>query len=218
MGKGAAKKAIKGELHQLFQELVALVPVKRNQIPESMTILKSHMFLVNKYLANGDFNQCKTRLVTDGRDQDPKIYPEKSSPTVAIHSVFTVLGLACEKYWWIVIKINIKGAFMQTPMGQPTFIQLDPKVTQYVKELYPVLNKFISTDGCIYTVLLKAMYGCVQASALWYALIRREIEKIGYAVSETNKFVFVKQVGDSLFTLLLCVDDILAVVDTEEVE
>jgi hypothetical protein len=62
-----------------------------------MTILKSHMFLVNQYLANGDFNKVKARLVMDGRDQNPKMYPDKSSPAVVIHSVFTVLRLACEK-------------------------------------------------------------------------------------------------------------------------
>jgi hypothetical protein len=67
--------------------------------------------------------------------------------------------------------------------------------------------------------MLKAMYGCVQASALWYALIRSEIEKMGYTVSETDKCVFVKQVGqDKIFTLMLHVDDILALVDAEEAD
>ena len=39
----------------------------------------------------------KARLVADRRDQDPELYPNKFSPTVAIHSVFTVLGLAMVK-------------------------------------------------------------------------------------------------------------------------
>jgi phosphoglucomutase len=51
----AAKKAIKKELAQLVKELGAIVPVKRTSIPKGVTILKSHMFLVNKYLANGGF-------------------------------------------------------------------------------------------------------------------------------------------------------------------
>jgi hypothetical protein len=67
--------------------------------------------------------------------------------------------------------------------------------------------------------MLKAMYGCVQASALWYALIRSEIENMGYTVSETDKCVFIKQVGqDKMFTLLLHVDDILALVYAEEAD
>jgi hypothetical protein len=64
--------------------------------------------------------------------------------------------------------------------------------------------------------MLKAMYGCVQASALWYALIRYELEKLGYRVSETDACVFARQVGAMIFLLLLHVDDILAIVDKEE--
>jgi hypothetical protein len=52
-----AKKAIGKELVQLFQELVALVPIRRPEIPHNATILKSHMFLVNKYHASRDFEK-----------------------------------------------------------------------------------------------------------------------------------------------------------------
>jgi hypothetical protein len=114
-----ATKAIKKELAQLFDELVAIVPVKRHEIPPEATILNSHMFLVNKYNAEGEFEKVKARLVADGRDQDPAMYPNKSSPTVAIHSVFTVLGMTGEKRWRVDVKIDIKGAFVQTPMSAP---------------------------------------------------------------------------------------------------
>jgi hypothetical protein len=70
----------------------------------------------------------------------------------------------------------------------------------------------------IYTLLLKAMYGCVQASALWYALIKAELESLGYEVGPTNPCVVVKQVGSRIFILLLYVDDILAIVDEKEAE
>ena len=60
------------------------------------------------------------------------------------------------------------------------------------------------------------MYGCVQTSALWYALIRVELESLGYEVGLTDRCVFMKQVGDRIFILLLYVDDILAIVDADE--
>jgi hypothetical protein len=78
---------------------VALLPVYRDKIPPNTIILKLHMFLVNKYLANGELNKVEARLITDGRAQNSEMYPNKSSPTIAIHSVFTVLGLACQKCW-----------------------------------------------------------------------------------------------------------------------
>ncbi len=215
----ACEQAIKAELRQLFDELKALCVIKRAEVTRSAKVLKSHMFLVRKYLADGSFDKVKARLVADGRDQDAELYPNKSSPTVAIHSVFTVLGLAATKAWRIVVKIDVKGAFVQPPMsGEPTFMRLDPKVSKYAMELFPNLKSMVEEDGCLYTVLLKAMYGCVQASALWYSMIRAELEKLGYSVGPTDPCVFVKQVGDRIYILLLYVDDILAIVDKEEAE
>lgn len=57
----------------------------------------------------------------------------------------------------------------------------------------------MEANGCLYTLLLKALYGCIQASALWYALIRSVLEEFGYKVSKTDH-----------------VDDILAIVDAKE--
>jgi hypothetical protein len=93
----ACKQAIKTELKQLFNELKELRVIRRAEMTKSVKVLKWHMFLVRKYLAEGSLDKVKARLVADGRDQDSKLYPSKSSATVAIHSVFTVLGLAATK-------------------------------------------------------------------------------------------------------------------------
>jgi hypothetical protein len=120
------------------------------------------MFLVRKYLADGAFDKVKARLVADGRDQDPAMYPNSSSPTVAIHSVFATLGIASTKPWRMVVKKDIKGAFVQTPMtGEPTYVRIDPKVTRIAVELYPKLAGFVESNGYLYMLLLKALYGCV---------------------------------------------------------
>ncbi len=106
---------------------------------------------------------------------------------------------------------------MQTPMsGAPTYVKLDPKVTKYAVSLYPAFEKLVEGDGCLYTRLLKALYGCVQASALWYALIRRFLEDLNYTISPTDPCVYVRQVGEKIFILLLYMDDILGIVDDKE--
>jgi hypothetical protein len=214
----ASTIVIKAELKMLFEDLKALRCIRRAEIKAGTKILKSHMFLVEKYLANGEFDKMKARLVADGRDQDAAMYPDKSSPTIAIHSVFTALGLVSGKPWRIVIKIDIKGAFVKTPMkGEPVYMRVDPKTSRYVIEMFPRLKEMLESDGCLYTLLLKAMYGCVQASALWYALIRGFVEELGYKCSPTDRCVFRKRVGGRVFVLLLYVDDILAQVDEAEV-
>ena len=129
------------------------------------------------------------------------------------------MGLVAAINWLVVIKIDIKGAFLQTPMmGEPIYMRLDPKLSKFAIQLFPEMESMVENDGCIYTQLLKAMYGCVQASALWYALIRKFLEDQGYQVSETDKCVFRKRRDDRIFILLLYVDDILANVDSEEAE
>jgi len=215
----ASMIAIEAELKMLFEELKALCCVKRAVIKAGMKILKSHMFIVEKYLVNGSFDKMKARLVADGRDQDAEMYPDKSSPTVAVHSVFTALGLASSKPWRIVVKIDIKGAFVQTPRkGEPVYMMIDPKISGYVVNMFPELGDMLKEDGCLYTLLLKAMYGCIQASALWYELIKSFIVESGYECSEIDRCVFRKWVGNRVFILLLYVDDILAQVDKQEAE
>jgi hypothetical protein len=149
----AVDVAIKAELRMLFEELKALRCVKRASIKAGTKILKSHMFVVEKYLANGLFDKMKARLVVDGRDQDEEMYPNKSSPTVAVHSVFTALGLASGKWWRIVMKIDIKGAFVQTPMEGEVYMKVDQKMASYVINLFPDLKEMVHDDGCLYTLL-----------------------------------------------------------------
>jgi hypothetical protein len=194
--------AIKQELTQLFKELQALRVIRRAEVNMSANVLKSHMFLVCKYLANGVFEKVKARLVSDGQDQDVNLYLDKSLPMVALQSVFTVLGLGAMKTWRKIIKIDLKGAFVQTPMkGQPTYMKLDPKITKYAVELYTEYSNYVEGDGCLYTVMLKVMYGCVPASALWCEKIWSELEKLQYEVGKTDLCVFAKQVGERIFIL-----------------
>ncbi len=89
-------------------------------------------------------------MVADGRDRDPAIFPNKSSPTVVIHSVYTVLGLMAAMSRLIVVKIDINGAFLQTPMtGGPIYMRLDQKLTHFTISLFPKLKM------CTYKWFLK---------------------------------------------------------------
>jgi hypothetical protein len=117
----ACEDAVKLELSQFFDELKALRIIKRVVIKKGAKVIKSHIVLVHKYLADGTVDKVKAWLVADGRGQDLVLYLNKPSPTVAIHSVYTLLGLAATKSWQIVVITDIKGALVQTPMkGKPT--------------------------------------------------------------------------------------------------
>ncbi len=68
-------KAIEAEILQIFVELKALMTMLREDIPEDAEILRSFIFLVEKFLANGDFDKVKARMVANGAQQSRKLYP-----------------------------------------------------------------------------------------------------------------------------------------------
>jgi hypothetical protein len=63
------------------------------------------------------------------------------------------------------------------------------------------------------------MYGFVQASALWYKLLRKVLEGLAYEASKMDQCVFRKKSNDSkIYILLVYVDDVLALVDAVDVK
>ncbi len=131
--------------------------------------LRSHMFTVEKFLADGSFDKVKSRMVANGDEQDPQLYPDRSSPTVALHSIFACLAIAAYTGQYIFAKLDVKGAFIQTEMeGPPVFIKCDRKLTSSIVKILPGIKKYVQKDGTSFCRLLKALYGCVQASKLWF--------------------------------------------------
>ena len=132
----AQAKAINEEIAQLFEELKAVEPVK--EVPIGAEVSRSHMFVVDKFLANGDFDKTKARIVANGSMQDLAAYPNKSLPTLAVHSLFTVSAFySALAASYVMAKVDIKGVFVQTLMeGMPVYMRIDKKVTRYIVAIH----------------------------------------------------------------------------------
>jgi hypothetical protein len=88
---------------------------------------------------------------------------------MALLSIITVSAVAACNPCIKAAKIDVKGAFIQTEMvSSPVFITGRPKLTQLIMKLLLRLQKYMSKDGRLYCKLLNALYGCVQASKLWF--------------------------------------------------
>lgn len=61
---------------------------------EKHRIIRSQMFLKEKYLPTGVFEKLKARLVAGGNQQDKELYDDLSSPTVSTSAVMTVFSIA----------------------------------------------------------------------------------------------------------------------------
>ncbi len=158
-------KVIEQEILLMFKDLKAVMLVMKKDVPEDAQTLRSSIFLVEKVLANGVFDKMKSRLVANGAQQDCALYPQRSSPTVSIHAIMTCLAMAVVSGGYIMVKIDVKGPYLQTEItGSPIFMLIDKKLTRMIFEFLPQLQNFFTNEGPIYTKLLKALYGCIQFS------------------------------------------------------
>ena len=94
-------------------------------------VIRSSMFLKDKYLASGAFERFKARLVAGGDMQDKSHYENLSSPTASTTSVLTIAAIAAaeERH---VITIDIGGAFLNAdmaPTGIKVHMRLDKVMT-----------------------------------------------------------------------------------------
>jgi hypothetical protein len=212
-------EANRSEIKQVFEELKALQPVDKGEIPEGIKPLGCHLFTVEKFDASGQHEKYKSRLVSHGNEQDPSLYPDRSSPTVSVHAILTCLALAACNTGYTLGKIDVKGAFIQAEMsGMPVYIKCTWQLRDLILDLYPEYEKYVGRDGVLYCKLLKALYGCVQASKLWYQKVSKFLESLGYVRGEVDPCVFRRVVGEKVYLLTLYVDDILLIAESSEIE
>ena len=166
----AALSVIEKELKQIIDKKVwAPVSVSNLSAEEKHRTIRSSMFLKEKFLASGEFEKLKARLVAGGNQQDRDLYDDLSAPTVATSSVFTLLSIAAHENRMITV-IDISGAFLNADMdtGLAVHMRLDRNMSNIMTKLAPHYSRFTDHKGCIVVKLDKALYGCVESAAPWY--------------------------------------------------
>lgn len=91
------------------------------------------------------------------------------------------------------------------------------ELTKLIVKRFPEFEKYVSKQGFLYCKLLKALYGCIQASKLWFNKLVKFLKKQGYEQSPTDPCVMRKVVNDKIYILLIYVDDILVIADKAEI-
>jgi hypothetical protein len=171
-------------------------------------IIRSKMFIKEKFLPNGTFDKLKARLVSGGDQQDRSLYSDVSSPTVALSSVFMVSSLAAQSDQ-SVATADVGGAYLNADMTSEVYIRLDAIIAAMLVELDPDFEKFLNFDGTIIVRLDKALYGCIESGKLWYENIRAYLESNGFLANPHDICVFNEGQGEDQVTICLYVDDLL---------
>ena len=76
-------------------------------------------------------------------------------------------------------------------------------------EVYgPYLTKDKKGNSLLYVKLLKALYGLMEASLMFYQKLRKDLEDLGFEVNPYDPCVANKMIEGSQFTIIWHVDDL----------
>jgi Reverse transcriptase (RNA-dependent DNA polymerase). len=214
-----AKRAIRKEFDQLFKKKAVLKPVKRSDLSgkQRRKIIRSSMFLKEKYDGMGKFEKLKGRLVADGRMQDRSLYADKRSPTAKLESIIMELAIAVREGKKLA-KVDIAGAYLNASIGRGDDIHMEigREVTTILVESMPTLKRFVQPNGKLLTKILKAMYGLIQSAALWYDALTTFLKRqLGFVQNSIDNCILNKRSDGHNVTIILYVDDILILSNQE---
>jgi hypothetical protein len=171
-----AERVIMKELSQMIIRGV-WTPIDGRKLTaeERSRIIRSSTFLKEKYLASGEFEKLKARLVAGGDQQDKDIYDDLSAPTVSTSSVFTILAIAAHEGRKAAV-VDIGGVFLNAEMrtGVSVHMRLDRVMSDMLIRLKPSYSKFLDVSHHLVVLLNRAQYGCVESAALWYDNLREK--------------------------------------------
>jgi len=212
----AAEDSVRKELQQMIDKQV-WHPIEKTTLNDKQyrSIIRSSMFLKEKYDSTGKFEKLKARLVANGNMQDKTIYGDNmSSPTSALSSVFAIAAIAAHENRHVKT-LDIGGAYLNADMhktGIDVFMRLDGKMVDILCEMNNTYNRYrVKSEKGDYIIvnLDRALYGCVESAKLWYDDLKETLYKAGYKVNALDECVFNKGEGIEQCTIALHVDDMI---------
>jgi hypothetical protein len=209
----AAKDAAKSEMKQLHDR-TAFAPIMVAELSqrERRRAMESLLFLVEK--RDG---RLKARNCANGSTQRDFMYKEDTaSPTVLTESILLTCIIDA-KEGRDVMTADIPNAFVQTDAKAYTdgdritmkirgalvdiLVSIDP-------DLYGPAVTYENGEKVLYVLVLKAIYGMLQSSLLYYKKFRKDIEEIGFKVNPYDPCVANRTVKEKQQTVTWHVDDL----------
>ena len=206
------RKAAGKEVDQLHRRN-CFTPIDINSLTkeEKAKAMEALMFLTEK--KNGTI---KGRMVYNGKPTRVWLSREDSaSPTAALESIF-LTSIIDAKEKRDVMTADVPNAFIQTPMPDDS-VQVVMKITgvlvhlmvEVAPEIYGPYVVYENGKKVLYVKVLKALYGMLVASLLWYTKFKKELEGCGFKFNPYDPCVANKTVNGKQHTIRFHVDDLM---------
>ena len=216
-GDGAVEAILKELRAILEKEVFEFIDPGTLTRAQRRRLIRGFIFLKEKFLANGEFDKLKARLVAGGHMQDRSSYmvEELASPTASLQSVFMTATLASLESRHI-MTLDIGSAYLNAFMVKDVFMVLDSEIADVLLQIYPDAQHFRQDDGSIIVKLKKALYGCVESAKLWYSNISNKLISLGFKSNAKDQCIFNKVHEGKQLTVCLYVDDLLCTCADED--
>ena len=139
-------------------------PIDSSQGPVLKAPIRSHMFLRQKFDAEGNFEKLRARLVAGGnmQNRDEILYDSVSSPTAATPFVFAIAAIAAQENRHV-ITADIPVAYLNADNCELGITMiLDPYLSEVIARLDPSYAQFRRSDGTTVVQVKIAIYGCIE--------------------------------------------------------
>ncbi|KAL0745858.1 hypothetical protein Bca101_101627 [Brassica carinata] len=167
-----------------------------SELPKGKKAVSSRWIFTIKYLANGQIDRKKTRLVARGFTQTyGEDYIDTFAPVAKLHTVRIVLSIATNLEWdlW---QMDVKNAFLQGELEDEVYMLPPPGLEHLVK------------PGNVLR-LKKAIYGLKQSPRAWYRKLSTTLNGRGFRKSELDHTLFTLVTPSGIIVILVYVDDLI---------
>ena len=188
-------------------------PVNKQDLSreEKRAVVRTFMFVIDKFTPDGVLLKVKARLVAMGNMQNAgNISMDTSAPTVDITSVLSMAAINAHEQRFK-MTCDVGGAFLHTIWPKTEgrqIVHLDRVNTGILLQVRPDYTQYVQGDGTLLMELDRALYGLIQSARLWYNRLTEVLRKRGYKANPADPCVWNDGEGAGQSTVLFHVDDL----------
>jgi Reverse transcriptase (RNA-dependent DNA polymerase) len=114
--------------------------------------------------------------------------------------------------------MDVGTAYLNAAIEKEVIMRIEAELAAMLVEMYPESYE-LDEDGCLYVVLQKAQYGCVESAKLWYDEINRTLHSLGFVSNAKDPCAMNLQRNGHQVTVCLYVDNLLvASIDENDID
>ena len=152
----------------------------------------------------------KGRTCADGRKQR-KLYEKADTTSPTISNDALMLSILVDAHEGRdVATADVAGAFLKADMDDFVLLRFEGQEVDILCELNPSHKDHVIIENgkkALYVQLLKALYGCVRSSLLWYILFSGTLKEHGFDLNPYDPCIANKMIKGKQCTIAWYVDD-----------